>query len=183
MSKLAYLFCASALFLILFLRACNRPIPIADVPTVDAPLAVTPVSAMPKIPATGNFIKILAVIPPVTNGPLPSNTMTLTLHYRLEAGPAILTVGFERFKDANCTTPDTDARPNEKSGSTIGGMEQAIGSGSQEIQVVISPPVSPVDASYVSIGASLSSKNGYTALAEDNLYANCYAVSGKRKKD
>ena len=138
---------------------------------------------MPKIPATGNFIKILAVTPPVTNGPLPSNTMTLTLHYRLEAGPAILAVFFERFKDANCTTPDTDAGPNEKGGSsTIGGMEQAIGSGSQEIQVVISPPVSPVDASYVSIGARLWA-DGQTALTEDMLYANCYAVSGKRKKD
>jgi hypothetical protein len=96
---------------------------------------------LPPIPATGDFIQILAVNPPATNGLSPSNTITLTVRYRLAVGTGTLQIWFERFKDANCTTLDSDARGSEKGGSTIpGGLMQTISGGSQEMLVVSSRP-------------------------------------------
>ncbi len=187
MSKPACLFCVIVLSPILFLSACNLPNPTAagpagSAPTGDASLAVTPVIGMPTLPqppTTGDFIQILAANPPAATGLSPSNTITLTLRYRLEVGTGTLQIWFERFKDANCTTLDSDASGSEKGGgSTIpGGVMQTISGGSQETLIVI-PPVPPLDASYVSMGARLWTEDTFTALAEDMLYANCYAVHG-----
>ncbi len=192
MKNSSVIFTIFSIVTIILLSGCNLPtaptVPPAapaavSPPTASAPPAIVPAAVsmpvLPGVPASGDFIQILGVNPPASSGLSPSNTITLTLRYRMAPATGVLQVWFERFKDATCTTLDSDPRGSgDKGGSTIpGGIKQPVSGGSQETLVII-PPVPPLDAAYVSMGARLWSDGEQAALAEDMLYANCYAVRG-----
>ena len=175
MKNSSAIFTIFSIVTIMLLSGCNLPTapiaPIAPPAAPPAPTAISPTTAsappaiapaaaampvLPEVPASGDFIQILGVNPPAATGLSPSNTITLTLRYRMAPATGVLQVWFERFKDAACRTLDTDPRnSSDKGGSTIpGGIKQPVSGGSQEALVVI-PPIPPLDAAYVSMGARL----------------------------
>jgi hypothetical protein len=160
-------FLTIAVVLILSLSACS---PHSSTPEPSTPIVAEATPSSGETRPMQDAIQIVSIDPPLANGLSADDPVTLTIAYTLNEPQGTLQIWFERFQDADCTQLGYD----QGGGSTLpGGTQMDVNGGTIELEVSL-PPIPPVEAEYIGVGARLWTLDTSASLAEDMRYDWCY---------